>query len=388
MLHFDFLQHLETNAFLAFLLSFVVSYLALPRIIDVVKIKGLMDMPNERSSHSQKTPTLGGIAFYVSLMISLFFIRDFDLKNISIHIVAGLSILFFIGLKDDLVTVRPITKILGQVIATLILFYSVGINIISFDGFLSIYEIPAWFAVLFGCFLVLSIVNSYNLIDGINGSASMVGIVIFGCFAYIFYVVDLPYYFLVSVLCVGFLMAFLRYNLSRKKKIFMGDTGSMIVGFMIGLLALRYFSLTPYELWQADINPTSKFFVLIAIIFVPFIDTTRVFLSRIVRHGKPFKADRSHVHHVMIDYIHLSHPQASVILALVNLLAFISALIVNIFLPPVFVFLYLVALSVGAALTLFYYNRSYLVRKDKQKIRQVLNDMTGNNGKKKATSER
>lgn len=347
-----------------------------------------MDDPNERSSHTQKTPTMGGVAFYVSLMISLFFIRKFDVNGTSINIVAGLTMLFFVGLKDDLVGVRPMTKIWGQIIATLILFFSIGIEIHSFDNFLWINEIPLWVSIPFGCFLVLSIVNAYNLIDGINGSASMVGIVIFACFGFIFYNADKPYYFLMSVLCIGFLTSFLRYNLSSKKKIFMGDTGSMIVGFMISVLGLRFLSLSPAELESAWIHPSNKILILIAIIFVPFIDTTRVFLSRILRHGKPFKADRSHVHHVMIDYINLSHGWASVILALVNIIIFSLMMYVNTMFTSGYVLVFLILFSIATAVILFYFNKSYTVRKDKQKIRKVLNEFTSQQDENKSKKKK
>ena len=182
-----------------------------------------MDKPNERSSHKEKTPTLGGISFFVSVVFTLFILRSFDADNVGINILAGIGVLFFVGLKDDLVGVNPSTKIIGQIIATLILFFGTNLKIISLDGFLGITDIPYWFSVLFSCGMVMAIVNSYNLIDGINGSASMVGMVIFASFAYLFYDAEMYYYVLLSILCIGFLLAFLRYNLSSKKRVFMGD---------------------------------------------------------------------------------------------------------------------------------------------------------------------
>lgn len=377
-----FLHSLEITAVWIFFLSFMVSYLVLPGIIYVVKYRNLMDNPNERSSHSQKTPTMGGIAFYVSLIFTIFFIRSYDTDYMGINMVSAVSMLFFLGLKDDLLGVNPSTKIIAQVLATGILFFGTDFRITSLDNFLWINEIPFWVSILMSCFVIMVIVNSFNLIDGINGSASMVGIVIFACFGYIFLKSGEDYYFLFSVLCIAFLLAFLRYNLSSKKKIFMGDTGSMVVGFIIGILALKYLSLSASELQQAHINLANKMWVLQAIIFIPFFDTTRVFIARTISHGKPFKADRNHIHHVMIDYMGLSHGKASLLLAIINLVIFLVIIYLNTVLSSFYLFISLIVIFIGLVLILFYFNRSYLTRKSKQKIRKILKSSGINKHKK------
>ena len=221
----------------------------------------------------------------------------------------------------------------------------------------------------------MAIVNSYNLIDGINGSAAMVGIVIFSAFAYVFYDAEMYFYFLLSLLSISFLLAFLRYNLSAKKRVFMGDTGSMIVGFLIAVLAIKFFSLNTELLESAVITPSNKVWVLLSIIFIPFFDTTRVFTTRLLRHGQPFKADRSHIHHVMIDYMKLSHSQASLLLAAINLSVFITILSLNTSLSPLYLGIVLGVIFIGLAGLLFYVNRSYHIRKKKQKIRHIVNEI-------------
>ncbi|WP_203969936.1 glycosyltransferase family 4 protein [Capnocytophaga stomatis] len=368
------LQSPEIIAIWIFVLSFAVCYLAMPSIIYVVRRKNLMDNPNGRSSHSQKTPTMGGIAFYVSLIFTLFFISSYDTNYMGINIVSGASIMFFLGLKDDLTGVNPSTKIVGQILATFILLlFGTELRIYSLDGFLWFDEIPFWFSLFFSCFVVMTIVNSFNLIDGINGSAAMVGIVIFGCFGYVFYQSEDIYYFLFSILCIGFLLAFLRYNLSSRKKIFMGDTGSLVVGFIIGVLALKFLSLPSLGLQKAYINPANKIWVLLAIVFIPFFDTTRVFIARTIRDGKPFKADRNHIHHVMIDYMGLSHGRASFLLATINLVIFLVVMLLNIIFSPIYLFASIFLIFIGLVLILFYFNKSYITRKSKQKIRKILN---------------
>ena len=368
-----FSENLGLTAIFVFLLSFSVAYFALPSVIYVVKQKNLMDNPNERSSHKEKTPTLGGISFFVSIVFTLMVFRPFDIDQVGINILSGVGVLFFVGLKDDLVGVNPSTKIIGQIIATLMLFFSTDLKITTLDGFLNITDIPYWTSVFISCAIVMAIVNSYNLIDGINGSASMVGMVIFSAFAYVFYDAEMYYYFLLSILCIGFLLAFLRYNLSNKNRVFMGDTGSMIVGFVLAVLAIKFFALDTTSLESAIINPTNKVWVLLSIIFIPFFDTTRVFTTRIIRHGKPFKADRSHIHHVFIDYLKLSHAKASILLASINLSVFIVILCLNTYLSSLWLGVLLTSIFIILSALLFYVNRSYHSLKSKQKVRHFIN---------------
>ena len=368
-----FSENLWFTAVFVFLLSFSVAYFALPSVIYVVKQKNLMDSPNERSSHKEKTPTLGGISFFVSIVFTLMVFRPFDIDQVGINILSGVGVLFFVGLKDDLVGVKPSTKMIGQIIATLMLFFSTDLKITTLDGFLNITDIPYWTSVFISCAIVMAIVNSYNLIDGINGSASMVGMVIFSGFAYVFYDAEMYYYFLLSILCIGFLLAFLRYNLSNKNRVFMGDTGSMIVGFVLAVLAIKFFALDTTSLESAIINPTNKVWVLLSIIFIPFFDTTRVFTTRIIRHGKPFKADRSHIHHVIIDYLKLSHAKASILLASINLSVFIVILYLNTYLSSLWLGVLLTSIFIILSALLFYVNRSYHSLKSKQKVRHFIN---------------
>ena len=197
-----FSENLWFTAVFVFLLSFSVAYFALPSIIYVVKRKNLMDKPNERSSHKERTPTLGGISFFVSLVFTLMVFRSFDFDKVGINILSGVGVLFFVGLKDDLVGVNPSTKMIGQIIATFMLLFGTGLKIGTLDGFLNITDIPYGVSVFISCFIVMAIVNSYNLIDGINGSASMVGMVIFSAFAYVFYDAEMYYYFLFVFSCI------------------------------------------------------------------------------------------------------------------------------------------------------------------------------------------
>ena len=347
-----------------------------------VKIKNLMDDPNQRSSHKEKTPTMGGVAFFASLLSSLYFLQAHDSQRLSLSLVIGLLILFYIGIKDDLVGVTPKTKIIGQILAFVFVMDSAELSIDTFNGFLGIYELPLWFSYALGVFIIISIVNAYNLIDGINGSASMVGIMIFGIFAFIFYQTEDYYFLLLSLSCIGCLAAFLRYNISKKKSIFMGDTGSLLIGLIIGVCTLRFLNLPVDRLVAADIKYYNKFVLIFIILFIPFVDTMRVFLIRILKHRSPFFADRNHIHHIMIDYMELSHVQASLLLALFNLLAFVFFYVANLYISTITLFVILGLFIIATTLLVFYYNRSFAVRRNKQRIQKIL-DQTPIGRKKK-----
>jgi len=354
--------------------SFIVSYLVIPRIISIVRIKNLMDKPNQRSSHKEKTPTMGGVAFFASLLSSLYFLQVYDSHKLGLSLVIGLLILFYIGIKDDLVGVSPRTKIIGQMLSFIFVMDSNELSITSLNGFLGFYELPLWISYFLGIFIIISIVNAYNLIDGINGSASMVGIMIFSIFSYIFYQTEDYYFVLLSISSIGCLTAFLRYNISKKNSIFMGDTGSLLIGFVIGVCTLRFLNLPIERLSMANINYYNKFVLVFIILYIPFVDTMRVFLIRILKHRSPFFADRNHIHHIMIDYMMLSHIQASLLLALFNLLVFIFFYIANLYISTITLFIVLFLYIIGTTLILFYYNRSFSVRRNKQKIQRILDN--------------
>lgn len=354
--------------------SFIVSYLVIPRIISIVRIKNLMDKPNQRSSHKEKTPTMGGVAFFASLLSSLYFLQVYDSHKLGLSLVIGLLILFYIGIKDDLVGVSPRTKIIGQMLSFIFVMDSDELSITSLNGFLGFYELPLWISYFLGIFIIISIVNAYNLIDGINGSASMVGIMIFSIFSYIFYQTKDYYFVLLSISSIGCLTAFLRYNISKKNSIFMGDTGSLLIGFVIGVCTLRFLNLPIERLSMANINYYNKFVLVFIILYIPFVDTMRVFLIRILKHRSPFFADRNHIHHIMIDYMMLSHIQASLLLALFNLLVFIFFYIANLYISTITLFIVLFLFIIGTTLILFYYNRSFSVRRNKQKIQRILDN--------------
>ena len=317
---------LET-AILLFLGAFLLTYITMPKIIWVVEKKRLMDRPDQRSSHSLRTPTMGGIAFFYVLILALFFIRGRDVFDEAMYIIPGLTIMFIIGLKDDLIIITPGSKLLAQVGAIIFILVNPSFTIHSLNGFLNINEIPYYLYLIIGGFMMITIINSYNLIDGIDGLASVVGIVILVIYTTIFYLTEEYFFALFAIALNASLMAFLGFNLSSDKKIFMGDTGSLIVGFVISVLTLKFLALRPVVYTDLPFLLENAPLIAISILIVPLFDTARVFTIRLANKKGPFSPDRNHTHHVLIDYWGLTHKQASFIIGCFNLL-FVALFIV------------------------------------------------------------
>lgn len=309
--------------------------------------KHLMDNPNERSSHTEATPSLGGMAFYILLMLSIYFNYSFDTYNVSMSMVPGLTILFFLGLKDDLVVLAPSTKLIGQIAACLFILMNIKFEINSLHGFFGIEEIPYWAGLTIGLFLMLAIINAFNLIDGIDGLAGSIGIVAFSGFALVFFYAERYFFSLTSIVMVGMLIGFLYFNLSSKKKIFMGDTGSMIVGFMLAVMSIRFLSLDTDSLNRLPFNAVDIPIVIISFLIIPLFDTTRVFIIRLLNGKGPFSPDRNHMHHVLVDSHRISHRRASFFIAVTNILCVIVVSVVikttNAYISTAFIFALVIA---------------------------------------------
>ena len=325
-----------------------------------------MDEPNNRSSHQKKTPTLGGVSFFYTLIFTLFFLKYWDQEYEAMYFIPGLTILLIIGLKDDLLVLSPYTKLAAQVCAVGFLLMNNDLIIHSLNGFLSIDEIPLYLYYPIAGFLMLTIINAYNLIDGIDGLAAIVGIVILIMYTTIFYITGHYFYALLCLSLNGSLMAFLAFNLSSTRKIFMGDTGSLIVGFIIGILTIRFLSLTPENYQDLPFLLENAPLIAISILIVPLFDTARVFTIRVTNKKSPFSPDRNHTHHILIDSFNLSHKQASFVLGGFNLVFVILMIILGSASANFYLVLFLILTVV--ALAYLFYRFDYSFANIKRKI--------------------
>lgn len=305
---------LYLKVILSFSISFLLTFIAIPKIIRVSYRKMLMDVPGRRSSHSRKVPRLGGVAIYFAVMIVVS-IFSAEMLYHTIFFTAALVLLFFIGLMDDLLVVAPRKKFIAQIISALMIVVGSDIRIESFFGLFGLFELPYLISVLFTVFIIVLVINSYNLIDGIDGLASGVGILISLCFVFIFFrLYDYSMGFL-AIAILGSLLAFLYFNLSSQYKIFMGDTGSMVVGYLIAFMAIKFINLSSMPWVVMKSAPV----VAIAILIVPLIDTLSVIIIRLMKGGSPFSADQNHIHHRLLR-LGFTHVQTTLIICFCNLL--------------------------------------------------------------------
>jgi UDP-GlcNAc:undecaprenyl-phosphate/decaprenyl-phosphate GlcNAc-1-phosphate transferase len=313
-------NHLLYTAIGIFLGSFGITYYLMPKIIIISNFQRIHATPNERSSHSSAVPNIGGSAFFICLMLGLYFIYPYDKFGNLIAFIPGLTILFIVGLKDDLVVLAPLTKLAAQIASAIFFVFQYKWNIESLHGFMGIDNMPPILAAFLAVVIIVSCINAINLIDGIDGLAATIAIIMFSVFASLFFVTERYFLFLLAILMIGSLIAFLRFNLSKDKKIFMGDTGSMILGFLIGAMTIRFLSLDDLAISKLPFQYANIPFVVGAILIVPFFDTARVFTLRILQKRSPFSADRSHIHHIIVDKYQISHRRASFFIGVAHFL--------------------------------------------------------------------
>jgi UDP-GlcNAc:undecaprenyl-phosphate/decaprenyl-phosphate GlcNAc-1-phosphate transferase len=292
-------------------LAMVISIVLIPLWITVCKRWKLFDEPDSRKSHAGATPSMGGIAIYAGLFIAyLVFAEIYDHEKLR-YLFGALLILFFTGFFDDLMDIPPTKKMLFQVISAGVIYYG-GFRITSFDGLLWIYEFPELFAFPITLFLVVLFTNAYNFIDGVDGLAASLGVVITSCFGALFFHYGKTDYAVLSFCATGALLGFLFFNFSPAK-IFMGDTGSLVIGFLIAAMAI--------ELLNSGIAQPEIAFspvLLTAILFIPLYDITRVFLIRVLNGSSPFRADNNHMHHLILGF-GFGHRSVALLLASMNL---------------------------------------------------------------------
>lgn len=305
------MENLFLTIILPFLTAFVVVLLSTPALIKVAFLKRLFDEPGEaRKLHKRMVPTIGGIIIFAGTLFAfaLWFpvdqIKDYGGVMDAVHnlkfIVAALLILFFVGVKDDIVGTAPMKKLAAHVLVGLILVLMADIRIKSMHGLFGITEnLPYWASVFLSLFTYTVIVNAFNLIDGVDGLAAGIGIISSLFFGFGFYLVGEPVMAALGFSLAGSLGAFLVFNFNPAR-IFMGDSGSLSIGLLISVMAIRFIEFdnigenTPMAVWATPV------FAMAAIVY-PLADTLRIFIYRTMRGLSPFAADRNHLHHLLID---------------------------------------------------------------------------------------
>ena len=334
---------------LAFITAFVLTFFAIPSIIRIARKRQLVDEPGERKAHSVSTPSLGGIGIFAGTLFSIVLWTPFSSFGELQYILCAFIIIFLIGAKDDIDPIAPWKKFVGEFFAAGILIYFSNIRITSFYGIFGISEAPMFLSVIVTLLTIVLIINAFNLIDGIDGLAGSIGVVVSITFGSWFFLVERADMAAISFALAGSIIAFLYYNITPAK-IFMGDTGSLIIGLATSILAINFIE-------QHQVLEGSKYAfrappgVAIGILIIPIFDTLRVFAMRMVRGKSPFRPDKNHIHHLLLNS-GLSHVQATITLVCVNLFFILLVL----YLPEMrTLFLLIFLLIIATLLTLILY---------------------------------
>lgn len=326
----------------AFAVSLVLGLVTIPVILDFCKAKHLYDQPGGRHVHRNPVPRLGGAAFLPSMLLTLIIAlmaighrsisRMIELNIGSVFFLAGLLIVYIVGIVDDLVGLKPAVKFVSQLIAACLL-PAAGLYINNLYGLLGIYTIPWAAGAPLTVFLVVFICNALNLIDGIDGLCAGITEIALGGFLILFFQSRMPAYCIVITGLMGVLAAYLWFNLfgspDRNRKIFMGDSGSLTLGFTLAFLFVKASMNVPDKI---PYDPLRMPFAC-SLLVIPTFDVVRVVAHRLRIRQNIFKGDKCHVHHKLMA-CGLSMRQTLLVLLALDLL-FIG---MNGFLYPLFAF--------------------------------------------------
>ncbi|HPR13539.1 MAG TPA: MraY family glycosyltransferase [Bacteroidales bacterium] len=300
---------------IAFASALIITWYYIPKVIKVVKERHLEDKPGFHKIHKADVPTLGGIGIFGGFIFGFLIGVNGYLPGLS-YFTAAVVFLLFVGIKDDLVYLNPRKKFWAELGAAIVVAVFTNVHITHFHGFLGVTDISAVNSYIVTLVVMVVIINAVNLIDGIDGLAAMVGIIASVAFGTFFFLSGDYGYTVMAASLLGSLLGFLRYNMTEgPKKIFMGDSGSLVIGFTLAVFAIHFNELVANG--KPVIGLESAPSVAIAILIVPLYDTLRVTFLRLRARKSIFIGDKRHIHHMMLR-AGMSHKLATVYISIFN----------------------------------------------------------------------
>lgn len=309
----------ELYPFLTTFVSFLIGLSFMPLVINIAKKRNFVVKPNKRTSHEGVIPNIGGINIFISFLITVF-LFTFPLIGQLQFRIFGLFIILIVGFVDDLIDIKPFWKLIGELSSAFFLVVVSDVRILHLHGFLGINELSLLASYCLSFFVFIVIMNSLNLIDGVDGLASGLGILYSLFFAIYFHLTSNINLAISGYAMAGSLIVFFLYNVfGNKRKIFMGDSGSLLLGYMIALFVFEFCKLNALSLIPNEFKMSAAPAVAICVLSVPLFDTLRVMLTRIKKGVSPFHADKNHIHHLLLK-TGLKHKQVTFVLLCVSLL--------------------------------------------------------------------
>ena len=277
--------------------SFVITFLAIPVIMRIAEEKKLFDLPDDRKLHKKPIASLGGVGIFSGFFLACLLSISNKANPEFQYYFASAMVVFFLGLKDDIIVLSATKKFIGQLTAAAILIHLANVRITSMHGLFGMEELPHLFSLALSYVTIILVINAFNLIDGVDGLAGMLGLLTTSVFGTYFFLVGMPAYALLSFAMGGSLLAFLIFNYNPAK-IFMGDCGSLLLGLINSILAIKFITVADSQMVSIPIE--SAVAVGMSILILPLLDTIRVFSIRIFRGRSPFSPDRNHIHHLLL----------------------------------------------------------------------------------------
>ena len=304
------------------IISFLIGLCFMPVVLEIAKQHKFVVKPNKRTSHKGAVPNIGGINILASFFfVLLFFSYDFVLT--SRFQVIGILIIVLIGFIDDLIDMKSSWKFIGEMVSAFFLIVLADVRLTNLHGFLGIHEIPDMVSYFLSFFVFIGIINALNLIDGVDGLASGLSILYCLFFGTYFVLAGYPGLASSAFVMVGSLTVFFIYNVfGSKRKIFMGDCGSLLLGYMMTFYIFRFCEYNATHLVPDYLLMKAAPAVAICVLSVPLFDTIRVICTRIKKGVSPFHPDKNHIHHLLLK-IGLRHRQVTAVLLSVTI-AFIG----------------------------------------------------------------
>lgn len=298
---------------LVFITSSLITLFTVPPLIKVAVMKRLFDMPDDfRKVHTRSIPTIGGIIIFAATLFSyalwypIVEVREFK------YIVAGLLVMFFVGVKDDIIGTAPVKKLVAFIIVSMMIVLMANVKLTSLHGLFGVNEIPDWAQVFLSVFTIIVIVNAFNLIDGIDGLASGIGLIASLSYGFWFFFAGELSMSCLAFSLAGSLASFLIFNFSPAK-IFMGDSGSLTIGLIVSILTIKLIEYDTAAIPNNFLTTLSRPVFALAVLVFPLYDTLRIFIYRALKGVSPFSADKKHIHHRLLK-IGYTHRGAALIL--------------------------------------------------------------------------
>lgn len=342
---------------LAGIIPLTLGALLMPALVQLDRNNRLSAAPNSRSSHNCIIPTSGGIGIFLSVIAGLLpALSILQTEELS-YVFGSLVILFMVGVKDDVLDSSPYFKLAAQVTVALLIAWGAGLKIDNLYGLFGLVELSWPAGLVLTVLFIVVVINSINFIDGIDGMAALTGISGLGAFALLFYLANESAYCLLAIASAGALAAFLRFNFSGKNKIFMGDTGSLFIGLLLSIFILKYFSL--HGVAAPTLAERSPLWI-VSIVVLPVFDFFRVFFVRLSNGKSPLRADRNHIHHIIVDHCSMSHKKAAVWLNIVSGVITACIFYTSLHLETNLLFLTFLLIFTAYSFTLHYIQRASL----------------------------